>query len=301
MNKPDYPQDLNIQTFLMCAPFVSAFNNEKPNNALMKKGVVIDYNQAFQEWLKLYRYIALHGLVYVLPNEGWHQDQIYVANLGIVLHHLKKPTVIISNFKSPPRKSEWKEGVAFFEQMKYNVHLCPYYFEGEADCKYIKDDLYICGYGIRSDLRSYRWMSEKFQCDIIPIEMSDVKCYHFDCCFFPLDEQNALVNVGVLDDNSVRLIEKYINVIDVPKELKYTGITNLARIGSTILCRNLDPPGKKWLNKICTDHGYGIDYFPLNSQDANGADLSCCLMHINKPFRPTGSSIVASVKNFFRS
>ena len=48
----------------------------------------------------------------------------------------------------------------FFELMDYQVHMCPFKWEGEADLKYLYDNVYIGGYGIRSDIQAYEWMEE---------------------------------------------------------------------------------------------------------------------------------------------
>lgn len=298
---PDYPQELGINCYLMCAPFVSSFNNEQPNNPLMDGKEKINYGKAFNQWLNLYRFLSEYGLVYVLPNEGWYQDQIYVANLGLVVHNKKEPTVILSNFTSKPRRGEEIPGRHFFSMMKYKCVDAPFHFEGEADCKYIRDNIYCAGYGIRSDIRVYQWMQDNFNCRIIPIQMYDRYCYHFDCCFFVLDNQNALVNTSILSDSDVNLIEKHINIISVPKELRYTGITNLCRTDSIILSRDLESNGNSWLSKICSKYGYSVKFLPLNEFNASGADLSCCVMHMNKPTLKPGRSVVAGVKNFFNS
>lgn len=300
MKKPDYPQQLSINTYLMATPFVSSFNNEVANNPLADNKVKINYNRAFNQWLKVYRFLAERGLVYVLPNEGDFQDQIYVANLGLVIHNAKKPTVLISNFTSPPRRGEDIPGRHFFSMMKYRCIHSPFHFEGEADCKYIGNNTYIGGYGIRSDIRVYEWMQKTLDCRVIPIQMYDKKLYHWDTIFFPIDEENAVVNTSVLADSDVDLIGKYINIIPVPKSLKYTGITNLCRNGSIILCRDLEPAGKKWLGEVCNQHGYEVVYFPLEEFDSSGADLSCIIMHMNQPELSVGKSVNASISNFLR-
>lgn len=300
MHKPDDPKDLAVQVMLMCAPFVTSYNNEVKNNPLMKKGVSISYEKAFRQWMNLYRYIADNGLVYLLPNEGSFQDIIYVANMGLVLHHVKEPTVILSDFTSPPRRGEENIGRLFFEGMKYKCIDSPFKFEGEADCKYIRDNIYCAGYGIRSNYKTYQWLEEKYNCHIVPVHMTDKKLYHFDCIMFPLDNENALVNTSALFSRDVDVLEKVVNIIDVPKELKYSGITNLTRVGSRILCRDLEEKGKQWLSGVANKHGLDVAYFPLEEFDSNGSDLSCMVMHMNKPFRPSGSSVVASVRNFLK-
>ena len=54
--------------------------------------------------------------------------------------------------------------------MDYEVHMCPFKWEGEADLKYLYDNVYIGGYGIRSDIKAYEWMEEKFDMKIIKLK-----------------------------------------------------------------------------------------------------------------------------------
>ena len=65
--------------------------------------------------------------------------------------------------------------------MGFKVIPCPYLFEGEAELKYLRDNIYIGGYGIRSEKESYDWMASEFDMNIIPLELTDPYNYHLDC------------------------------------------------------------------------------------------------------------------------
>lgn len=177
------PSQIKIPAFLMNFPFTLTV--EDANNVWMEElkeeDRKIDYDKAFVQWMDLYNYIASAGLVYVLPSTGEFQDQVYVANLGIYLPHISDPTVIISNFKSVPRQGEDKVGSLFFKLMRYRVFQPETTWEGEADLKYLRDNIYVGGYGIRTDPATYKWMAKKFDMEIIPVRMSDDYLYHFDC------------------------------------------------------------------------------------------------------------------------
>src|SRR5262245_39077628 len=114
-----------------------------------------DFRRAAVQFLELYRYMAAAGaLVYVLPTPRGAdlQDLMYTANLGIVLEHLpRQNTVVISNFASPPRWGGTTVGVEFFQSMGYEIHVPPTKFEGEAELKHLHDNVYVGGYGIRSE------------------------------------------------------------------------------------------------------------------------------------------------------
>ena len=62
--------------------------------------------------------MAANSIVQILPTpkDCTLQDLVFVANLGIVLHHIKdRNVVIISNFTSIPRLGETQVGVNFLK------------------------------------------------------------------------------------------------------------------------------------------------------------------------------------------
>ena len=110
------------------------------------------------------------------------QDLVFVANNGIVLQHT--PIYIGSNFKATNRIGEEVIGMRFFDSLGYKTIRSPFEFEGEAELKYLRDNIYIGGYGIRSDKRAYEWMESEFGMNIIKLELKDPKNYHLDCTIF---------------------------------------------------------------------------------------------------------------------
>ena len=117
------PSNLGFPCFLVNFPFtVSA---DSPNNAWMKDNKDYNYEKAFEQFMELYHYVAGYALIYVLPSEYNFQDLPFVANIGCYLPHLKEDTIIVANFKSPPRKGEDKIADKFFTSMGYKVERPP--------------------------------------------------------------------------------------------------------------------------------------------------------------------------------
>src|SRR5687767_7507228 len=153
--------------FLMCPPF--SYSTEVANNIWMEEMDEEkrrpDPRRALTQFFQVYRYMASEGLVYLLPSttEAKLQDQVFVANLGISLEHGEfANTVVVSNFTSEPRRGESEVGTAFFRSMGYDVHVSPHRFEGEAELKHLHDNVYVGGYGLRSEEATYQWMEETF-------------------------------------------------------------------------------------------------------------------------------------------
>jgi len=292
------PSQLQLQSYVMNFPFSLSTND--PNNIWMQEltdeELQINRPKAYKQFMDLYNFISGQSLVYLLPSEGNFQDQVYVANLGLQLPHIKDANkILLSNFTSEPRKGEEWVGKHFFNQMGYETHISPYKWEGEADIKYLYDNVYIGGYGIRSDIKTYEWMEEQFDMNIIKVEMVDEYLYHLDCSIFPLNENKTLVCTELFNSEELSQIENHTEIIDVNIDDALGGMTNSVRMGNMILCASNIAELKKSdelyegekhkiesLEKICANEGMEPVIFNLSEYMKSGAMLSCMVMHLNR-------------------
>jgi N-dimethylarginine dimethylaminohydrolase len=291
------PSQLPIPAFVMNFPFT--LDTANPNNIWMqemeKEELKINKGNAYRQFLDLYQFVAGNSLVYTLPSTGNYQDLVYVANLGIQLPHLKNSnTIIMANFTSEPRQGEEEVGKPFFEAMGYEVHNCPFKWEGEADLKYLYDNVYIGGYGIRTDIKAYEWMEKEFDMKIIKLEMVDDYLYHLDCSIFPLTQEKTLVCTEMFEEDELAQLEQHTEVIDISIDDAFNGLTNSVRLGNMILCasnlsemtradENYEAEKAKinTLEKICFNEGLEPVFFNLSEYMKSGAMLSCMIMHLN--------------------
>jgi len=291
------PSQLPIPAFVMNFPFT--LDTAVPNNIWMQEmeeeALKINKGNAYRQFLDLYQFVAGNSLVYTLPSTGNFQDLVYVANMGIYLPHIKDSNnIVLSNFTSEPRQGEEEVGKPFFESMGYEVHMCPFKWEGEADLKYLYDNVYIGGYGQRSDIKAFEWMEEKFNMNIIKIEMVDEYLYHLDCSIFPLTNDKTLICTELYTPEELALISQYTNIIDISIDDTLNGIANAARLGNMILCasnisemtradENYEAEKHKinTLEKICFNEGLEPVFFNISEYMKSGAMLSCMMMHLN--------------------
>lgn len=294
-----YKNILNFKypMFLMAPPIFTSTDN--PNNAWMDDindgEREIDINKAMKQWLKLYNYISSQALVYLLPPQTL-QDQVYVANVGVVLPHTKEKIVVLANFKSEPRVEEPIIARNFFESFAGTaITQSPPTWEGSADLKWLyKSNLYAGGYGIRTKKETLEWFEKEFNMKIAKIQMSDEYLYHFDCILFPLRNNKSLVCTEVISKGDIKELEKYTEIIPVDKKSAYAGITNSALLYSQILCMsNIDDLKKgtddyevetkkiALLEKISSKEGYEPIFFDLSELTKGGAALSCTVMLMN--------------------
>ncbi|MFZ5955144.1 MAG: arginine deiminase-related protein [Nanoarchaeota archaeon] len=293
MTPTNTPLDLNVPSFLLNFPFSLSVKN--PNNPWMKKGTRINKETAYVQWLSLYNLLASEGLVYILPSDMRFQDQVYATNLGLTLFHMKeKPTIILSHFRTPPRKGEELVGQKFLPLMNYNTVIAPHEWEGEAETKYLRENIYFGGHGIRSDIKVYDWMEKKFNMKIIRLEEKDEKLYHLDTTLFQLDKKTILLCTELYNKKEIDKVKQVAEIISVNKDVCYAGICNCVRFGDMILCHSdideLDPNDPDYdiekekieiLERICAKRGLELVLLNISEYLKSGALLSCLVMHLN--------------------
>lgn len=287
-------------SFLLCPPFSHA--TDDPNNIWMTEYTAeqrqVDHRKGLVQWLDLYNFMAADSLVYLLPTtaQSGLQDQVFTANLGFVPEHLpRRDTAIVSRFTSPPRKGETPFGMRFFEAMGYRTVLAPFCFEGEAEIKHLHDNVYLGGYGERSDAQVYAWMEQEFGMRVIPVHEVDPHLYHLDCTIFPLSHDETIVCTEMFTPEEVRTIEQVTNVVDVSADIAFNGICNSVRMHNLILNASnihdlkagaddyaLEIAKNRKLEDICAERGHEPVFFNLSEYMKSGALLSCLVMHLNR-------------------
>jgi N-dimethylarginine dimethylaminohydrolase len=190
--------------------------------------------------------------------------------------------------------AETQYGKAFFDLFWPGAVVCPYKFEGEAELKHLHDNVYIGGYGQRSDIKSYLWMEKNYDVQVVPVFMKDEQCYHLDCSIFPLTREKTLVCTGLFSKAEVRSIAAVTDIVDVSVDDARQGICNNVRLGNLILNawgekpddsaeeREIKLHKNHSLEAIAKDNGFEVVYFDLSEYEKAGAALSCCVMHINR-------------------
>jgi N-dimethylarginine dimethylaminohydrolase len=294
------PGTLDRPAFLMNVPF--SLTTECPNNAWMRdlddEKRKVDRTKAIMQFAQLYHHIASDAIVYLLPtpNQCKLQDLVFTANLGIVLEHIPGRNVaVLSNFTSEPRVGETKIGEAFFRQTGYRTVVAPHKFEGEADLKHVRDNIYIGGHGLRSQIKTYEWMEAHFDMKVIKVAEVDEYLYHLDCSLFPITSEDLLVCTELFTKAEIRKLEKYCNIINVSADAAYSGICNSVRYHNSILNSShlhalqagtdeyvYEVKKNRELEDIAVQMGLEINYFNLSEFHKSGALLSCMVMHLNR-------------------
>lgn len=286
---------------LLCPPkFMSA---EIANNKWMRKmdeaDRKVNIDKAMAQFHQFYSLFAQDAVVYLLPPKDGLQDQVYITNGGMVLPHLYK-TVILSKFKGEGRAGEEIELAKFMEMMNYQMYYSPYFFEGEAELKWLRDNIYVGGYGQRSDIRAHQWMEQEFGCQIIKLKETDELRYHLDCNIFCLSRECILFAKDQVQPTELKQMESVAECIPISRKSSQWSLTNSIRIGSIVYNGTdiselkRDEEGysdeKKKndeLEKICRDKGLSLVFVNMSEFSKSGAALSCCILHLTRVGYPS--------------
>lgn len=294
------PSRLAMPAFLLNCPF--SYSTVAANNAWMQElsseARTVDRRKALRQWLEVYHFLSGEALVYVLPTPVGValQDLTFTANVAMIPEHLpERDAVIISNFTSEPRIGEAAVAKDFFESMGYRTYVAPYKFEGDAEIKHLHDNVYVGGFGIRSEAAAYRWMEDTFGMKVIKMKETDEYLYHLDCTIFPLTREDTLVCTKAYKRAELSVLEKHTNVHDVSVDMALSGICNSVRLNNTVMNSShihelkvnsedykAELVKNRRLEDICVEMGLEVSYFNLSEFHKGGALLSCLVMHLNR-------------------
>jgi arginine dihydrolase len=281
---------------IMCPPkyLSTKISNNKWMKDMSKEDKEVNIDKAMSQFFDLYGLLSQDAMVYLLPPKAGLQDQVYISNCGMVLPHLYK-TIILANFTAPGRPGEEKVLSKFIDLMGYTQHACPHKFEGEAEMKWLRDNIYICGYGMRSDIKAFQWMEKEFGCKNIYVKERDELRYHLDCSVFCINDETVVLAKDSFTTEEIKQIEAVADIVPVTKKDAQFSLTNCVRINSVVYnatgisemkASDKDYEAEKHKNesleKICRDKGLSLVWVNLSEFQKSGAALSCCVCHLSR-------------------
>jgi N-dimethylarginine dimethylaminohydrolase len=286
-----------ISEFLVCAPYY--LSTREPNNKLMEdlasRFPRVDRRLAFQQFHDVYKFVSDTALLHILPSVSGLQDQVYVSNLGIVMGSGTERTVVLSNFKSAPRRGEELIGQRFFEGLGLRTEMAPAYFEGEADLKVIAPSTYVGAHGMRTCLQALRWFRNRFDVEVVECELTNPYLYHLDCVLFSLSETELLAATDWLCPSTLKSLERVADIVHVPTKAALAGATNCVRIQNHIICddnRRLfadlpelhqnEEEKLTFLGELCERRKLSLKTFEMTEFVKSGAAMSCLFMRLGE-------------------
>lgn len=185
-----------MSRLLVCPP--DFFGIEYEINPWMRLNNRVTHEQAIRQWHTLMRVFEQDlgvALERMIPVPGL-PDLVFTANAGVVVGR----TAVLSHFRYPERQREEAHFEKWFREHGYDVMTIAtgLPFEGAGDLLGFPD-CWFGGYRPRSDIRVYPILSERFQREIIPLELVDNRFYHLDTCFCPLSGGELLYFPAAFD------------------------------------------------------------------------------------------------------
>ena len=273
------PYFINQPCYLMCPPFTT--RNETINNPWMAKfHEGYNYPKAFEQFLNLYKELSKSGFVYLLTHEGNFQDITFVSNSALILAHTPN-VALMANFTSLPRLGEEIVAKKFLTSLGYETVSVPNKWEGNADLKHLRDNIYIGGVGIRSTIDAFNWMSIHYNMRVIDVEIKDPYLYHLDCSIMPLNSSTLLVVTSNFTAKDLQKLENIATVIDVPAKWAREGWTNGIKIGNTIIQDDLRGNQRKDYVGLLEWLGFEVKFIDTSEFLKSGASPSCMVLPLN--------------------
>lgn len=230
---------------------------------------------AVSQWSNLHHHIIrLGGWVEYVPHaDGW-PDMVFTANAGLV----RGNKVVLAHFRHPERAGEERYYREWFEQAGFSVvEVRGGTFEGEGDALFAGDKLF-CGYGFRSELAAYEEIGQELTVSkLIPVRLRDDRFYHLDTCFCPLTPELALLFPGAFDAESLKNIERVMEVIPVSSVEAAHFVCNAVVLGSDIVL----PAGCPETYQILKERGFTTHPVELDEFLKAGGAAKCLSLKLD--------------------
>jgi arginine dihydrolase len=290
------PREPLRSEYLMCAPHF--LSNTVPNNPMMadlaRHFPQVDRAAALTQFEAVRRFVCRYAHVQLLPPVDGLQDLTYVSNLGICVQRETTRTIVLSNFRSEPRRGEEQVGNRFFRAQGLRTVMAPPYFEGEADLKRLSPTCYVGGYGLRTSRAVLRWFARRFDVEVLECELTNPYLYHLDCVLMPLGDE-LLVATEQVRPNTLRELEKRIGIVHVPTRAALAGATSCLQLADHLLCddnralfaqlpelRAFEQEKLQFLEALCPSRNLTLVPFQMTEFIKSGASMSCLFMKLGQ-------------------
>lgn len=244
----------------------------------------VDKAKAMKEWEAVKDAFGSTGLtVHTIDDQPGLPDMVFCANQSLPFKNANGDReVIMSIMHSEHRKPEVPYIEEWYRSQEYTVHHPGYKvikdFEGMGDAIWHSGrKLLWGGYGFRSSLEAYEFVSDKFAVPVIVLKLTSDKFYHLDTCFCMLNEDTALIYPDAFSKKSLEMIRHLI-----PNVLEADTVEAEERFACNATC----PDGKHVLiqkgclktNQMLKDAGFTIIELETEEFIKSGGSVFCMKM-----------------------
>lgn len=190
----------------------------------------VDKAEAVTQWNYLVQLFEdLNLKVFTLPGVEGLPDLVFTANQSFPFWNSKtqKYEIVLSQMRSPQRQNEVAFLERFWKNRGFSVHKLHFSgsFESNGDAIYSPvHGLVFGGFGSRTDKEVYQELSERFDLNIVRLELCSKDFYHLDTCFSILSKEVVAIQPQAFSAEGLKLIHSiFSKVVSIPYEenLKY--------------------------------------------------------------------------------
>lgn len=174
----------------------------------------VDRKLARKQWEELKAvYEGLGYRVDVLEAAEGLPDLVFIANQTFPTQPVDgPPAVILSNMHAPQRRPEVPYVARWFEAQGWKtleIADPESHFEGMGDATWHPGRRLIYGgYGWRTTHNAYSQRAYLVDAPVVALELQDIRMYHLDTCFSPLDEQTALISAEAFSAEGLEILSQ---------------------------------------------------------------------------------------------
>lgn len=259
---------------LMCPP--AYYGIEYEINPWMDQRRQSDHDAAMRQWKGLRSLLEQVGAeVSCLTPVPGLPDLVFTANAALIYEN----TAVLSRFRHFQRQGEEKHYEAWLADHDFHVrHLPPgMSFEGAGDALFCGENLFA-GYRLRSDILAHQRIAEMIGCRVIPLELIDLRFYHLDTCFCPLDTTSAIYYPPAFDAYGRKALQEFVqDLIPVSPDEAGALACNAAVIGRSIITN----AGCPELHRDLAQRGFTPYATPLDEFLKAGGSAKCLTLRLD--------------------
>lgn len=185
----------------------------------------VQFKEAVQQWEELRQTYSFLGFEPdTLEGVTGLPDMVFCANQCLPYFNPADSTkgIFLSEMHAEQRKDEVQYYREFFRRRGYQIQTMPESvedFEGMGDALWHPARYLLWGgFGFRSSIAAYEYISETIGVDVIALELLDSDFYHLDTCLSMLTENSCLAYPGAFNEDGWELISTLFDtVIESPE------------------------------------------------------------------------------------
>ena len=226
------------------------------------------------------------------PHDGTLlSDIVFVANGGLSLPHLPRPTVLLPKMAYPHRQAELPFLKKVFRQI--GLHMIPYPgqepFEGQAELKWFHGGRRaICGYGQRATKKAFEEVDALFEAlygkenkpELLVVKLISPTYYHLDVAMLEYDDTKCILHRHSVSPHSIKRIQSFlgkenVTVIDTPDSFCLNAVVDGPQLITHVLT---DPAMKPLLERVT---GRRVKEVNTREFEKSGGSVRCMVMDIH--------------------